>query len=105
MILLISGAPGSGRTTLQKILYVKYGVKRIVTTTTRPPRPGEVEGVSYKFVSEEQFDSIDFCDKIEYSGYRYGLPERDLLSVPFSELGSVVLNSHGVFNVSNFCYE
>jgi len=105
MIVLISGAPGSGRTTLQKILFVKYGVPRIATTTTRHPRAGEVSGVSYNFVTDAEFDSLDFCDHIDYSGQRYGLPERDLLSVPPRKLSSVVLNSHGVFNVSNFCYE
>ncbi|MEM6267775.1 MAG: guanylate kinase, partial [Pseudomonadota bacterium] len=47
--------------------------------TTRPPRPGEVDGVHYYFVSETEFDRMveedEFYEWAEVFGYRYGTPK------------------------------
>jgi guanylate kinase len=49
-----------------------------VSATTRFPRPGEVDGVHYLFVSDEQFDRLVADDALlewaEYTGHRYGTP-------------------------------
>ena len=52
-----------------------------VSATTRPPRPGEVDGVHYHFVSEPQFDAlIEENALLEWAvvhgAYRYGTPRR-----------------------------
>jgi guanylate kinase len=47
-----------------------------VSATTRPPRPGEEEGVDYHFLTPEEFDERlrtgDFLEHAEYAGNRYG---------------------------------
>ena len=58
LILIISGPAGSGKTTLCTRLLKEFGdsVTRLVTTTSREPRPGEVDGVDYHFISPEEFE-------------------------------------------------
>ena len=50
-----------------------------VSATTRPPRPGEVDGVDYQFVDDEEFDQlIDAGEFVEWApvfGFRYGTPK------------------------------
>lgn len=53
MILLV-GKSASGKDTIQKEL-IKMGYKSVVSYTTRPPRKGEIDGVAYNFISEEEF--------------------------------------------------
>lgn len=53
--LVICGETCSGKTTLAKKLEQDYGFKRIVTYTTRKMRPGEVDGVDYHYISEDDF--------------------------------------------------
>ncbi|HQU42459.1 MAG: guanylate kinase, partial [Planctomycetia bacterium 21-64-5] len=54
---VISGPSGAGKTTLLKRLYATTPVPLItsVSATTRAPRPGEVDGVDYHFLSKEEF--------------------------------------------------
>lgn len=57
VLLVLAGPAGSGKTTLSERLVAEQpGVERVVTATTRSMRPGEVNGVHYHFLSEEQFD-------------------------------------------------
>lgn len=57
VLLVLAGPAGSGKTTLcERMVAEVPGFSRVVTTTTRPPRPGEVNGVHYHFFSPEQFD-------------------------------------------------
>lgn len=54
MIILV-GASASGKTEAAKRLKTLYGIEKVVTTTTREPRTGEINGVDYFFVSVEEF--------------------------------------------------
>jgi guanylate kinase len=49
-----------------------------VSATTRFPRPGEIDGVHYHFVSDEQFDKLiadgGLLEWAEFAGHRYGTP-------------------------------
>lgn len=56
LLLVIAGPAGSGKSTLcDRLLKEGRGFSRVVTTTTRPPRPGEVNGVHYHFFSADEF--------------------------------------------------
>lgn len=54
-LILIVGPSGVGKTSLVNRLTNDARLKRVVTTTTRLPRPGEVNGRDYNFISEEEF--------------------------------------------------
>ena len=58
VLLVVAGPAGSGKSTLCDRLVTEVpGFARVVTTTTRSPRPGEVNGVHYHFFTPEQFDA------------------------------------------------
>lgn len=58
-LFVISGPAGAGKSEIVKKLLEKHpDVKLSVSCTTRAPRPGEVDGVSYHFVSEERFQEL-----------------------------------------------
>lgn len=58
-LFVISGPAGAGKTEIVKKLLEKHpDVKLSVSCTTRAPRPGEVNGVNYHFVSDERFDEL-----------------------------------------------
>ncbi len=69
IIFLFSAPSGTGKGTLVKQLKAaEKGLNRIVTCTTRPKREGEVEGVSYHFVSKKEFrDMIKKGELIEWN--------------------------------------
>ena len=53
-MILLCGKTCSGKTVIRKEL-VKMGLKSIVTYTTRPIRDGEIEDVTYHYISKEEF--------------------------------------------------
>ena len=57
ILLIVTGPAGSGKTTLRERMVETYTpqLQRVVTATTRPMRPGEVDGVDYHFLSDEVF--------------------------------------------------
>jgi len=58
VLLVLAGPAGSGKSTLCDRLVAEVpGFSRVVTTTTRTPRPGEINGVHYHFLTPEQFDA------------------------------------------------
>lgn len=76
-IIVIVGASGSGKTTLANELAVR-GIPRVVTTTTREKRPGEVDGVDYFFRTQEEIKVLSFVENIHYNGNVYGLTEESI---------------------------
>ena len=76
--LILTGPSGSGKTTIAQRLLSKFPQLTLsISATTRPPRPGEVHGRDYYFLSEEAFDArVAAGDFLEwerlYSGNRYG---------------------------------
>ena len=76
---VLSSPSGAGKTTLSRRLLADDGdITLSVSATTRPPRPGEIDGVDYFFVSPERFaDMVASDDLLEWAtvfGHRYGTP-------------------------------
>ena len=85
MIIVLIGASGSGKSLIEKELAEKHGYEKIVSYTTRKPRQGEVNGIDYHFISNEQFENALqqdlFAEYDEYSQKRlYGTVKSDYLS-------------------------
>ena len=86
-LFVVSGPSGTGKGTLiARLLEEVPDAWLSVSATTRRPRPGEEEGVSYYFLTKEEFLSLaeegGFLEWAEYSGNCYGTPrdsvEREL---------------------------
>jgi guanylate kinase len=59
LLLVVAGPAGSGKTTLcERMVREIPGMQRVVTSTTRPPREGEVDGRDYHFFDNTQFDRL-----------------------------------------------
>ena len=58
LLIVLSGPSGVGKGTVRKALFEMPEQEFVysVSMTTRPPRPGEVDGVDYYFVSREEFE-------------------------------------------------
>ena len=81
IIIVVSGFSGAGKGTLMKELTKKYDNYALsVSATTRNPRPGEVNGREYFFVTNEEFEKlINENGLIEHAGYvdhYYGTPRK-----------------------------
>ncbi len=95
MILIINGPSGSGKTTLGNY-FKTFGLTELVSTTTRAPRPGEIEGVSYYFVTPEEFEKIEFVEQSEYSGNKYGITKKEFENKLKSGHSFASLDKNGV---------
>lgn len=79
-VIVISAPSGSGKDSVKKGLLERDNKTRIesVSATSRAPRPGEVDGVDYFFISKEEFkkriDEGYFLEYAEYAGNYYGTP-------------------------------
>lgn len=76
-IYLIIGPSGAGKTTLAQYLKV-FGVPELISHTTRQPRPGEIDGHTYYFVTQEQFDSIEMIESTVYNDNSYGTSKAEV---------------------------
>ncbi len=85
LLIVISGPAGSGKGTVNSILLKSPEFVYSVSATTRAPRPGEVDGVNYHFITREDFESrIERGEMLEYTSYcgnYYGTPLREALEV------------------------
>ncbi|MCV0382331.1 MAG: guanylate kinase [Erythrobacter sp.] len=80
LMFILSSPSGAGKTTISRMLLdADEEIRLSVSVTTRPPRPGEIEGIHYHFVSEAEFDRLveedDFYEWAHVFGYRYGTPK------------------------------
>ena len=79
-ITVISGPAGVGKGTVVQLLRREHPEVWVsVSATTRPPRPGEVDGEHYVFTSEEEFDRLVDADgllewAVVHGRHRYGTP-------------------------------
>jgi guanylate kinase len=79
MMFVLSSPSGAGKTTLSRLLIDKMpGLKMSVSATTRPMRPGEVDGRDYHFIDKARFDEMSKRNELLESATvfdnRYGTP-------------------------------
>lgn len=79
-VIVISGPSGSGKgTTVEAMLKERPELKLSISATTRAPRPGEVDGKNYFFLTKDEFESkVKNGEMLEYACYcgnYYGTPK------------------------------
>ena len=78
-LVVVAGPSGVGKSTIVRELLARDPqIWLSVSVTTRKPRPGEIDGVDYTFVSNEEFDQLiesgGLLEWASYAGNRYGTP-------------------------------
>lgn len=81
LMLVLSSPSGAGKTTIsRRLLALEPEVVMSVSVTTRPPRPGEIDGVDYFFVDDATFTRmVEHGELLEHAlvyGHRYGTPRK-----------------------------
>ena len=94
-LLVISGFSGVGKGTVVKYLKEHKDTYKVsVSVTTREPRPNEIPGVHYHYISNEQFETMINENKLlEYAGYvdhYYGTP-REFVETNLNSGNDVIL--------------
>ena len=84
VLLVVSGPAGVGKTTLCERMVTSFlGISRFVTTTSRPPRPGEEDGVDYHFLDRAEFErriaAGAFLEYANVHGNLYGTPRAQVV--------------------------
>lgn len=83
LMFILSSPSGAGKTTIaRKLLAEVDGIGMSVSVTTRPMRPGEVEGKDYHFVDQPTFDAMvengEFLEWAQVFGNCYGTPKAQI---------------------------
>jgi len=84
LMLVLSSPSGAGKTTLsRRLLQSDPDVVMSVSATTRSPRPNEIDGQDYFFVTPEKFDAMaaagEFLEHATVFGHKYGTPRAPVM--------------------------
>ena len=95
-LFVISGASGVGKgTVLKAVMDAREDLIFSVSATTRPPRPSEVEGVHYYFVTREQFETMIENDEfLEYDNHA-----KNYYGTPSSQAEEKLTRGHVIFDI------
>ncbi len=93
---VISGPSGAGKNSvIDRVMEKLPGLSYSVSYTTRPPRPHEVPGRDYNFVSRDEFERLiaagELVEYVQYLGDYYGTAQHQIEEV-FSRGEDVILN-------------
>ena len=95
ILLVVSGPSGSGKTTLCRRLADEGEARYSVSCTTRPARPGEINGRDYHFLSPEEFiakrDAGEFLESAEVYGNLYGTLKSEVIG-PLAQGTDIVMD-------------
>lgn len=81
LMLVLSSPSGAGKTSIvSQLMTSDLGLRSSVSVTTRPKRPGEIDGIHYFFTSEKEFlerlNAGEFLEHAEVFGHLYGTPRK-----------------------------
>jgi guanylate kinase len=97
---VFTGPHGAGRKTVAEMLGSTLNMKQVLSQTTRPQRPTEVDGQDYFFITPEQFADLEKQNELievnQIGAYRYGIKNADLEKM-LQSAGTVylILNRYG----------
>lgn len=98
MIVLV-GESASGKSSIEKYLVDNYGYNKVISYTTRSPRPNEIDGLDYHFISVEEFKELKengfFAETAVYNNWYYGTAKEDCTDDKIA-----VLTPHGLRQIS-----
>ncbi|AMV60938.1 Guanylate kinase [Pediococcus damnosus] len=95
-IIVITGATGTGKTTVSDYLKTYYRIPKVITHTTRPARKDEVSGKDYYFETDKSFFDNHYLENVVYAGYHYGSSYEGLeREWQRNALASIVLDTKG----------
>jgi guanylate kinase len=100
MVFVFTGPHGAGRKTVAEMSGSTLGMKQVISYTTRPQRPTEVDGQDYHFITAEEFAQAEaqgeFLEVSTINEYRYGIKSKDIERM-FQASGSIylILNRFG----------
>jgi len=97
--IILVGKAAAGKDHLRKVLEGR-GYKFAQSYTTRPPRPGEIDGKDYYFITESQFEVMEssrqFYEFVEFNTWKYGTTKNQ-----FNESCDVfIMTPHGISLIS-----
>ncbi len=82
MLFVVSGPSGTGKGTVCKELLKHDDIYLSVSATTRDIRPGEIDGVTYTYLSKEEFENLIKADEMleyaKFDGNYYGTPKKNV---------------------------
>ena len=81
-MIILTGPSASGKTATCLYLQAHYGIKKVITHTTREMRKGEKNDVDYHFVSKEEFEKMkennEFIETVSFNGNFYGTSRKEV---------------------------
>ncbi|WP_290033088.1 guanylate kinase [Ligilactobacillus cholophilus] len=98
-LIILCGASGTGKTTIQQYLKDKYQMPRVITHTTRKKRDNEIDGVDYYFETDKSFDQKHYFESVNYDGKKYGSSQEALQEAwKKSDFATLVVDTPGAIS-------
>lgn len=107
VLVTVTGPSLTGKSVLAQKLQAE-GFEELVSTTTRPARAGEVDGVNYNFISVAEFEKLmsqnAMIEQVKVGGNYYGVSRQAYDKVSANgNIGVVVVEPHGAEQIRDFC--
>ncbi|MFC5470350.1 guanylate kinase [Cohnella suwonensis] len=105
-IFVFTGPDGSGRKSVAEAVGQTFGMEKVVSFVTRSPRPGEVNGHDYHFITHEKYRELElggeFLESVAIDGHQYGIRSVDIESkLHYRDSVYLILNHEGAGILKN----